>query len=210
MELKLDAYLHAFEGQGFAPAAVKKVQLETAGLSRQRVIRLIYRSLGGAEMPEALYEEALQRFTARDEENRLRMRFIPGALEFLQTESRRRPLALITGTPQEVIDKTVEVFGLAPYFRRICGTPKTKPEHLRELLREWGLKAEETLFVGDSVQDQNGAREAGVPFVGIDPGDHPFREEPLLFTLPSLGELSGYLGGATAAPPADSGSTTSG
>ena len=190
MALKLDSYCHAFEGLGFVRQDVRKLQLESAGLSRQKTIPLIYEALAGAAMPEDLYAQALARFTAHDDASRSKMELKSGALEFLEAaRTARIPVAIVTGTPQEVIEKTVAYFRLEPFFTRVCGTPGSKAAHLERMLGEFSLKAERCLFVGDAIKDQEAAVAVGMPFAGVNNGDDPFRVEGLTLEIKGLDAL---------------------
>lgn len=196
MGLKLDSYCHAFEGCGFAREAIRNLQLASAGLSRQKTIPLIYLALSGKPMPEELYQSALARFTAHDEASRGDMVLKKGALEFLEAaRGLRVHMAVVTGTPKEVIDKTVAHFGLGIYFLQVCGSPGTKVEHLERLVGEYRLEASQCLFVGDAIKDQEAAQAAKVPFIGVNNGDDPFRPEGLTAEIKDLAELIPFLQG---------------
>ncbi len=190
MGLKLDSYCHAFEGLGFPRDAVRKLQLASAGLSRFKTLPIMYESLAGRQMPEELYRSCLARFTEHDEASRALMTLKDGAADFLAAaRASGLPLAVVTGTPQEVIDRTVDEHALRRYFTRVCGAPGTKVEHLGRLLGEFGLDPARCLFVGDAVLDQDAASAAGVPFAGINNGDNPFRPGNLVAETGSLGGL---------------------
>jgi phosphoglycolate phosphatase len=176
MTLKLDAYCHALVEFGFSREEIRTQQLLYAGLSRSRALPLMYKALSGGDAitPEA-QERVLARFAEEDLRLRPRMRLMPGALEFLEEAARRAmPLAVVTGTPQEVIDGTVDHFGIRRWFREVHGWPPIKAEHLAGLLARHGLKPGEAIYVGDAVQDLRAAEAAGIPFIGVDHGDHPF------------------------------------
>ncbi len=192
MGLKLETYCYALEGFGFTREAIEPLQRELAGISRQRVIPLMYSRLTGKAMSEADTRSALDRFNAHDDASRSKMRLMPGALEFLVAASSNWPLAIVTGTPQAVIEKTVDYFDLRNYFRRICGTPGAKAHHVREILSEFSLAGKRCWFVGDAILDQNAADESGVAFIGLDGGDHPFRPGAAL-AITSLNQLLAYL-----------------
>lgn len=194
MALKLESYCHAFDGLGFDREAVRKLQLESAGLSRQQTIPLIYEALAAAAMPEDLYAQALARFTAHDDASRGRMKPMAGAMEFLEAaRAAGIPLAIVTGTPQEVIEKTLAYFRLEPYFTRVCGTPGSKADHLGRMLGEFSLRADRCLFVGDAIKDQEAAVAVGMPFAGVNNGDNPFREQGLTLEIRGLDALIPFL-----------------
>ncbi len=191
MELKLESYCHAFAGMGFARDAIRKSQLEVAGLSRLKTVPLMYAALAGKAMTAELCAEALARFNAHDEDSRGKMRLKEGASGFLEdAKARGIGCAIVTGTPQEVIDRTIAHFDLGKYFRRVCGSPPGKAEHLHAMVREFGLHAAECLYVGDAIKDQEAALAVGMPFAGVDNGDDPFRAEGLSVKVDGLGNLA--------------------
>ncbi|HKP95971.1 MAG TPA: HAD family hydrolase [Fibrobacteria bacterium] len=194
MALKLESYCHAFEGLGFGREAIRKLQLASAGMSRFLTIPLMYRSLSGEAMPEALCARALARFHEHDDASRGRMVLKQGAGEFLSAAREAGiPLAIVTGTPQEVIEKTVDHFGLRPFFARVCGSPGTKERHLERLVEEFSLRPESCLFAGDAIKDQEAAGALRIPFAGVNNGDDPFRPEGLLLEIEGLDALIPFL-----------------
>jgi phosphoglycolate phosphatase len=190
MGLKLDSYCHAFEDFGFGREAIRKLQLASAGLSRYKTIPLMYASLAGEPMPEELYLLCLARFSEHDDASRGKMALKQGTPEFLEAARLwEMPLAIITGTPQEVIDRTMDHFDLRRHFKRVCGAPGSKLQHLERLLGEFDLAPSRCLFVGDAIKDQEAAVAAGVPFVGINNGDDPFLPEGMLAEVKSLDQI---------------------
>jgi phosphoglycolate phosphatase-like HAD superfamily hydrolase len=190
MALKLDSYCHAFAGMGFDREAIRALQVASAGLSRQKTIPLMYESLSGRSMPDGVYREALARFTDHDDASRAGMALMSGAEAFL-TAARREGvrLAIVTGTPQEVIEKTIAYFNLGRFFIRVCGTPGGKAEHLGRMLGEFGLSAGRCLYAGDAIKDQEAAAAVGMPFVGVNADSAVFRAEGLALLVPDLGHL---------------------
>lgn len=198
MSLKLDAYCFALAEFGFDREAIREQQLLYAGLSRSRALPLMYRHLsGGAEISAEAQARVLARFAEKDIDLRPRMQLLPGVAEFLEEAARRNfPLAVVTGTPQEVIDGTVDHFNLRRWFREVHGYPPAKAEHLAGLLSRHGLQAAEAVYVGDAVQDYRAAYATEIPFVGVDNGDGPFVgavPEPIA-VLQGLRDLPGLLG----------------
>jgi HAD superfamily hydrolase (TIGR01549 family) len=195
MGLKLDAYCHAFAGLGFRREDIRRLQLASAGLSRFKTIPYMYETLAGEPMPPELAAESLRRFRESDEASREKMRLMDGARDFLDgARERGIPLAIVTGTPQDVIDRTIAHFSLGGYFREVRGTPGSKPEHLSRLVRGAGADPAHCLYVGDAIKDQEAALEIGMPFAGVDNGDDPFRPEGLSLRIRGLGDLLPWLG----------------
>ena len=193
MTLKLDAYCFAFKEYGFPREKIREQQLMYAGLSRSRALPIMFEALAGKPMSGKEAQRALHLFGEEDDRLREKMRFMPGSLDFLKRAHNLFPLVVVTGTPQEAIEKTIAMFELQPFFKEVCGSPPVKSEHLQSQLVKHGLKPEQALYVGDSIQDYKAANFAGMPFVGVDNGDHPFADLNLAVELRSLAELSDWV-----------------
>jgi phosphoglycolate phosphatase-like HAD superfamily hydrolase len=198
MLLKLDAYCFALAEFGFTREAVLEEQLKYAGLSRSRAVPLMFRGLAGREVTGDEAARILTRFAEEDIRLRPQMHLLPGVEGFLREAGRREvPLAVVTGTPQEVIDGTVNFFDIRQWFREVHGYPPAKPEHLQGLLTRHGLRPDEALYVGDSIIDIRSANEVGIPFIGVNRGDDPFAGMTMVAEVKGLGEVAGLLGWRT-------------
>jgi phosphoglycolate phosphatase-like HAD superfamily hydrolase len=123
---------------------------------------------------------------------------VPGAKEFLDVFSRRLPLFVVSATPEEELRSIISRRGLEGYFRGIYGAPTTKTDAITEILERTGSTRDETLFVGDAVNDLNAARSCGIRFVGRQPPDDPGRfagDEGVEAVVADLAGLSRYLEG---------------
>ena len=99
---------------------------------------------------------------------------IPGAEEFLKEYSSQIPMYINSATPEASLRISVEKRGWTGFFRGVYGRPKSKNDIVDLVKKEAGLPAEQILFVGDSVQDLDSARDNGCPFLGVahEPGWH--------------------------------------
>ena len=90
-------------------------------------------------------------------------------LETLQAEGYR--LYVATSKPEGMSVKILEHFDLAKYFVRICGAATDRSRNTKEavisyLLEETGEK-DNLIMVGDTVYDVLGARQLGIPCLGV-------------------------------------------
>lgn len=72
---------------------------------------------------------------------------------------------LITGKGRRSCDMTLKKLGLTEAFEEVCvGTEErlNKAEHIRTLLKKYGLQADEFGYVGDAISDVAACREVGV------------------------------------------------
>ena len=97
----------------------------------------------------------------------------PGAAELLR-DLRRAGLRLLVATskPEAQAVRVLEHFELSQYFDRICGAPAGNEDGARKaaVIREALRCAEEpssAVMVGDRRHDVEGARETGLPCIGV-------------------------------------------
>jgi FMN phosphatase YigB (HAD superfamily) len=113
-----------------------------------------------------------------------------------------RPIGIVTNGPTEVqraklelleVDRLVDFVLVSEEF----GVAKPDPEIFREALRLAGVKPEEAIFVGDSVEfDMAGAWAADIPTVWVNRDERPWTESgpPPTRQIRSLAELPQLLG----------------
>ena len=97
--------------------------------------------------------------------------------EVLQKLSKDYTLILVSNTDAFSVSNVMEKFNLREYFNYLylsydLGKIKTDEKFIKHILKELGLKPEECLMVGDSIQsDMEAAEKAGVEAVLVDRRD---------------------------------------
>lgn len=84
-------------------------------------------------------------------------------------------MGVATSKPEGVANKVLEYFDLKKYFSVICAAPNNglngeKPGRIRAAIEEaraLGCEAKNVIMVGDTRFDVLGARECGIPCVGV-------------------------------------------
>ncbi len=193
MEKKLESYLYAMQPFAVPAEAVKRIQIRDAGLSRHVILKSMYHEIFDNDMSDSQFAEALERFTQNDEAARQSMEFLPGAQEFLESVHNSVILALVTGTPQDVINRTAEHLSLNKWFSQIRGAPLGKAQHIQELLSDFDLKPSEACYVGDGSKDQDAAEACGISFIGVATKENPFRSEYIDLTVEHLPDILPWL-----------------
>jgi len=128
-------------------------------------------------------------------------RLMPGARRVLATLLRRHPLGLVTSGDRHRVLLQLREFRLAPLFAaRVCGGDtrqrKPHPAPLLLALRKMRMEPRNCVYVGDSPEDLQMARRAGVRAIGV---LGPFPTEKRLraarpdLLLGSIAELPGAL-----------------
>ena len=145
--------------------------------------RLVSRSLG-EPADQAFLDSALAYFLDYYREHKLDKTYVyPGvftSLDSLRCEpgGAARSMAVLTNKPIGPSQAICDALGLSPYFFRIYGgnsfaTKKPDPEGLLALIKEAGVRPQETLMIGDSDVDIRTAHNAGVWSMGCSYGLAP-------------------------------------
>jgi len=194
-EIKTEAFRRLFDGDERA------VEYHEAnmGLSRYDKFRHITTEILGRPYTAEVERRLGRRFSELVVDEVVSCPLVPGARELLERLASEMPLFVASATPENEVRQIVSRRGLDGLFEGVYGTPATKGQILRRIVSERGLDVEEVVMVGDARSDLNGAREAGVRFVGRVPAGapSPFAEDeaPVVADLSELdrrwGELLG-------------------
>ena len=127
---------------------------------------LVAKSLG-PDVPSAELDRALKFFLTHYEEHKMdNTCAYPGVPEALR-ELSSMPMAVLTNKPVRISVRILEALGLSKYFRAIYGgnsfaTKKPDPLGVHTILREFSVRPNEALLIGDSEVDVQTARNAGI------------------------------------------------
>jgi len=145
---------------------IDRYQRVHAGCSRfekiDHILKHILKKDAGKEEKDRMYEC----FARAATEKVARCSYVEGALECLKYYSEILPLYLVSATPQEEMRRIAADRNISQYFQGIYGAPARKRNHFATILNESGCLANEVLYIGDSLQDYEEAKFAGLCFVG--------------------------------------------
>jgi phosphoglycolate phosphatase len=155
------------------PALPENVIAEYVGDGAGMLVR---RALGDPE-DDALVADGLSRFLACYRAHMLDHTYVYdgvfAALDALKPmpDGGAREFAVLTNKPVIPSRRICDALGLSEYFFQIYGgnsfgTKKPDAEGLNALMREAGVRPEQTLMIGDSVVDVLTARNAGTYVIG--------------------------------------------
>jgi HAD superfamily hydrolase (TIGR01509 family) len=129
-----------------------------------------YRVYSAARLPRSRGDEADRIWTLAY--NRENPRLMPGARQIIRALKRDFVLGVVTSGNRPRVHKQLREFALANYFSTcICceDAPKRKPHPapLNLALEQIGLAREECIYVGDTAEDIEMSRRAGVRPIGV-------------------------------------------
>ncbi|MEQ8771894.1 MAG: HAD hydrolase-like protein [Erythrobacter sp.] len=156
-------------------ASVEAYQRAVPGETRYAKIPRFHRELLGIELSQAEIAAWAERLRHIVADRVIACPLLPGVTQTLALLARRGTCAhVVSGTPEDELAAIAEAKGLTPFFRSLRGSPRTKPEIVREILSAEGFAPENCLFVGDAISDHACAEQCGLGFLGRAGRAHPF------------------------------------
>jgi len=146
-----------------------------------QIINYHLRNMGTSRFDkfDHIFDKILQRPLNHAEKIRLGRRFadivfrkvvacpaVKGALPFLRKYFRQCPLFVLSATPQKELERILKRRGIAQFFKMIFGFPTSKSSGIRIIKRQYGLRSQDLVFVGDTTADWKAARDQRIPFIG--------------------------------------------
>lgn len=188
-DIKTEAFGRMFSSESLsARKRIARYHAEHMGVSRHVKFRHIYKTILRRPLGAAGERKLGRDFSRLVKDRVVNCPFVLGAERFLARWSDQAALHLVSGTPQIELRNIVAWRGLTKYFRGVYGSPRTKSDIVKELLRRGKYDRRRVVFVGDAMTDLREAARAEILFVGRAVRAshfHPFRP-PVVQDLVSL------------------------
>ena len=195
VDVKTQAFATLYKPWGEKVVAqVVAWHLEHGGVSRFEKFRHFHRYILCKELDEAEEERLGRMFSQLVEDAVVAADWVDGAEDFLKSYAGKLPLFVASGTPEVELRRIISRRRMEGFFRGIFGSPARKGEILRRIAEYHGYEPQNMLMVGDAVTDLEGAREAGVSFIGRvgSKQTNPFPQE--VKVISSLHHLNAHCG----------------
>lgn len=190
-EIKAHGFRRLFRHYPEHVDRIVQIHLDNGAMSRYEKFKIIYRDVLKKPLEKEELAKLGEQFQHLVFEGVRCCPYVPGAYQFLAKYSETYTMFVASGTPEMELREIVQGRGLDNFFHGVYGSPKSKAEILRNIIKENGLNSWEVLFVGDAIGDYLGAQEPGVLFIGRVPlaASNPFPEEGIVGLIENLEEL---------------------
>ena len=204
--IKSQAMARIFAADPCHASEILALNERLAGMSRTVKFEEIYKTiLNRSVTPEKLKAHA-EEFRDLVFDAVVSCPWVPGAIEFLRKHAGKRPIFLLSGTPDGELQEVVDARDIRGLFFEVYGSPPTKPETVRNILAKHGLASHDVVLIGDAPLDQQAAVATEVGFVGRLPSGEPSPFLPGTHTIPDLTQLEVALADAVNAGRLEKGS----
>jgi HAD superfamily hydrolase (TIGR01509 family) len=173
----------------------ERAQADMMGMSSTEWSRYMHEVVGLSEPPQEINREVVARMLASYAD---RLPLIDGAVEAVQRLAERWPLGVASSSNRELIDRALELSGLAPCFQATVSSEevahgKPAPDVYLEAARRLGVRPRECAAIEDSANGIRSAIAAGMCVVAIPNRVFPPPHDVLdgaYAVLNSIGELT--------------------
>jgi HAD superfamily hydrolase (TIGR01509 family) len=167
-------------------------QADMMGMSSTEWSTYMHDVVGLEEPPEEINREVVRRMLDRYAE---RLPLIDGAVAAVRRLADEWPLGLASSSNRELIDRALEVSGLAPCFRATASSEevargKPAPDVYLEAARRLGVEAEACAAVEDSASGLRSAHAANMHVIAIPNAAFPPPDDALALADVVLGSIS--------------------
>ena len=166
MNVKTEAFrtMYLPYGQEIATRVVVH-HLANGGISRFDKFRLYHGEWLGIKVTDELLRSLAKQFSTLVMESVIKAPEVPGASEFLYKNREKYKFWIISGTPTDEMKRIARKRKIYRFFHEIFGSPVLKTVWAAHIIKEWDLKPEETVFVGDANTDYEAAVENDLHFI---------------------------------------------
>lgn len=166
VDIKTEAFRRLFENYPQHVDEIVKFHVNNGGISRQEKIKHFYKNILKQPLTQEKMNELSNRFSELVKEAVIAAPFVAGAQKALNDLKVKYPMYIVSGTPQDEMREIIKRRKLDGYFVEVFGSPDTKTDIVRRILDKEKIRPNETVFVGDSINDLVAAKNNKTPFVG--------------------------------------------
>lgn len=162
--IKTEAFRKLFSKWPDKVDDIVSYHIKNMGISRYNKFKYFYENILKEPYSEEIGLELGKQFSELVLEIK-KAPLVKGTKVFLEETYHNRLLFIASGTPQKELDEIVSFRGLAKYFKAVCGTPATKTEIIKYILKEYELEKDQVVFVGDAESDRRASEDVGSHFI---------------------------------------------
>ncbi len=141
---------------------------KNGGLSRYVKIKYFYNELLNKEISEEginSYADNFSKIMKRELVNKKYL--IVDTLEFIENNFKKYNLHVVSGSDEKELQYLSKELGISNYFQSINGSPTHKNQLVKNVLLNNKYLSNETILIGDSINDYEAAEENNLDFYGF-------------------------------------------
>ena len=164
LEIKSNAFYELYKPYGKSVAEkVLSHHLNNGGVSRYNKLRFYHQNYLNKDLSKKELDTLADKFSNLVVKKVVLSKEVPGAKWFLKKHEHINKW-IVSATPENEIRDIVYKRGDHKYFKGIYGSPTKKEEIVSSIIKQYNLKKQETLFLGDALADFEAANLNEIDF----------------------------------------------
>lgn len=168
--IKIEAFAKCFADYPNQFEAIMAYCRENHHTPRFAKFRHVFEHILKKPYTPAIEKTLLQRYEAETTQRIIDAPEIPNAMALLRRWVNQKELVLLSSTPHAILLQILEQRKMRDYFSIIRGAPVDKASWLIGFYQGRSLLPEEVVFIGDTQEDEQSAKAAGVHFLSAAEG----------------------------------------
>ncbi len=137
------------------------------GVSRYDKFKIIHKKFIDIDLKPTELEDLSKIFSNIVFSEIIKCNYIPGILNFLEKYYNKIHFFISSATPELELIQIIKARKIEKYFEKIYGSPATKIDHIKKIIRLYQFDNKDIIYIGDSKSDKIAAESSDVRFVGI-------------------------------------------
>ena len=135
------------------------------GVSRFEKIKYFFNVILQQNIEAKEIQNYAEKFAKAIEENLKKPdNLIVETVQFIQLNYQKFNMHIVSGAEHHELNELCEIFNLKKYFLSIEGSPVKKDVLIRNLLKNYNYNTQDTILIGDSINDYDAAQKNDIEF----------------------------------------------
>ncbi len=145
---------------------------QNGGLSRYVKIRYFYENILDKNISDDEIDIYAQKFSTIMKKKLVNKKYlISKSLSFIKSHYKKYDFHIVSGSDEKELQYLCEQLDIKGYFISINGSPTHKNTLVKNLLEKYNYKKNETILIGDSINDYKAAKINNLDFYGYNNKD---------------------------------------
>lgn len=168
MKIKGDGFVQLFkEYPSSRVKALEAYHYANGGISRFAKIRYFFNTILHKPITDQKIEDLAEQFAHIIAEKLFdHNNLIHETITFIKENHHHYNCHIVSGAEHHELNTLCKYFGIEHYFQSIQGSPTLKTELIHALLQTYHYCSNETLLIGDSINDYEAAKDNNILFYG--------------------------------------------
>ncbi len=189
-DVKIEGFFKLFEEYGEEKALfISNYFKGNAGLSRYDIIKYFFSKFYNENISEEKLIKYANQYSNIVKEKVVNTRFVEGYQDFILNKNNYE-LFIVSSSDEKDLKYICDKINITNDFNDILGSPIKKAINIENVIIKYNLKKNETLYIGDSINDYHATIKNDLAFIGRNSGVYDFNKIDNILVIENLKDLN--------------------